>query len=225
MFASLALVTLLSLGNAESIAAAAAAVDADRPAIAEVAGSLAVEEQMVRDIVARSFPSLEGVDIRLRPFRSDSDYFRTSFSPLRFLFGAHMRYFVLVNPGWSVGGAPVEGVRSILAHELAHVDDLKRGKRIRLIRLVGLLSSARAARFERRADLNAIRRDYGAGLKAYRAWLYDHVPVDKLAEKRRDYFSPEEIDALVTAVAQNPVLLDYWLHHVPMNLADIQWVR
>jgi hypothetical protein len=62
-------------------------------------------------------------------------------------------------------------------------------------------------------------------LIAYRTWLYDHIPLNKLAEKRRDYFSPEEIDAIVTAAAQNPDLFDYWLHHVPMDLADIQSAR
>ena len=180
---------------------------------------------MLRDIIARSFPNLKGVDIRLKVFRSDSDYFRTSFSAVRFIVGLKMRYFVSVNPEWRRQGAPVEGVRSILAHELAHVDDLKRGKRIRLFRLVGLLSKSRSARLERQADLNAIVRDYGSGLKGYRAWLYEHIPRNKLAEKRRDYFSPEEIDAIVAAATQNPDLFDYWIHHVPLNLADIQSAR
>ena len=185
----------------------------------------ASEEQMVREIIARSFPSLEGVDVRLKMFRSDSDYFRTSFSAFRFIAGLKMRYFVSVNPEWRAQGAPVEGVRSILAHELAHVDDLKCGKRIRLFRLAGLLFKTRSARFERHADLNAIVRDYGSGLKVYRAWLYDHVPPDKLAEKRRDYFSPEEIDAILAATTQRPDLFDYWMRHVPMNVTDIQSAR
>ena len=38
------------------------------------------------------------------------------------------------------GDGPVEGVRAILAHEQANVDDLMHGKRIRLVRLAGLLS-------------------------------------------------------------------------------------
>jgi hypothetical protein len=125
--------------------------------------SLTSEEEMVRDIIARSFPSLEGIDIRLKVFRSDSDYFRTSFSAVRFITGERMQYFVSMNPEWRRQGAPVEGVRSILAHELAHVNDLRRGNRIRLLRLMGLLSKTRAARFERRADLNAIVRDYVLG--------------------------------------------------------------
>jgi hypothetical protein len=161
----------------------------------------------------------------VKRFRSDSDYFRTSFSATRFATGVKMRYFVLVNPEWRTQGAPIEGVQAILAHELAHVEDLAGEKRIRLFGLAGLLSETRTARFERRADLNAVARGYGSGLKTYRAWLYNHVPAEKLAEKRRDYFSPEEIDAILAATAEHPDLFDYWLRHVPLSLADVHAVR
>jgi hypothetical protein len=224
MSAWLMLVLLTFCASTIGSEPAASAAEGQQPT-AQPTDALTSEEQMVRDIIARSFPSLEGVDIRLKVFRSDSDYFRTSFSAVRFTTGVRMQYFVSVNPEWRRQGAPVQGVRSILAHELAHVDDLRRGNRIRLFRLMGLLSKTRAARFERRADLNAIVRDYGSGLIAYRTWLYDHIPLNKLAEKRRDYFSPEEIDAIVAAATQRPDLLDYWIHHVPMNLADIQSAR
>ena len=73
------------------------------------------EEQLVREIIARSFPSLIGIDIRVKRFHSDSDYFRTSFSATRFAAGVKMRYFVLVNPAWTTRGVPVEGVTAILA--------------------------------------------------------------------------------------------------------------
>ena len=218
-------VALLTLRTANLVSEPTASLAQDQQPTAQPSDPLTFEEQMVRDIIARSFPNLEGVDIWLKLFRSGSDYFRTSFSAVRFVAGVRMRYFVSVNPEWRRQGAPVEGVRSILAHELAHIDNLKRGKRIRLFRLAGLLSKSRSARFERKADLNAIVRDYGSGLKAYRAWLYEHIPLTTLAEKRRDYFSPEEIDAIVASAAQNPDLFDYWINHVPMNLAAIQSAR
>src|SRR6185503_6929087 len=105
---------------------------------------------------------------------------------------------------------PIEGVRSILAHELAHVEDLSGGKRLGLLRLGGLASHERTARFERRADLTAMARGYGADLEAYRTWLYGHIPESKIAEKRRDYFSPEEIEAALAAAATRPALFDCW---------------
>jgi len=189
---------------------------------------------MPRGFNVRSVPTIvltEAIGLMIqRPWQNrvglvDADYFRTSFSAARFMAGVKMRYFVLVNPEWRSQEAPVDGVRSILAHELAHVEELARGKRIRLFRLVGLLSNARRARFERKADLTALARDYGSGLKAYRTWLYEHVPAERLAEKRRDYFSPEEIAAILAATARRPELFDYWIRHVPMTLKEIQSAR
>lgn len=207
--------------NAASGSPVSAAPCAPQGQPARTTDDLLTEEQLVSEIIVRSFPNLIGVDIRVKRFQSDNDYFRTSFSAVRFVGGVTMRYFVLVNPEWRAQGAPVEGVQAILAHELAHVEDLATGKRIRLFGLAGLVSKARTARFERRADLETIARGYGCGLKAYRAWLYNHVPAEKLAEKRRDYFSPEEINAILAATAKQPGLFDYWLHHVPMTLADV----
>jgi len=187
--------------------------------------TLATEDQLIREIIAQSFPNLEALDIRLKWLRSESDYFRTSFSATRFLVGKKMRYYVEVNPEWRTQGAPVDGVRSILAHELAHVEELSQGNRIRLFRLTGLLLKGWTARFERRADLTALARDYGLGLKTYRTWLYDHVPAAALEEKRRDYFSPDEIDAILALATSRPDLFGYWREHVPMTLTDIQAAR
>jgi hypothetical protein len=38
---------------------------------------------------------------------------------------------------------------------------------------------------------------YARGLMQYRVWLYRHVPARALAEKKRDYLSPEEIEAVL----------------------------
>ena len=93
--------------------------------------ALLFEEQLVSEIIARSFPNLIGLDIRVKRFQSHTDYFRTSFSAPRFIAGVKMRYVVWVNLEWRNRGAPVEGVQAILAHELAHVEDLAKGKRLR----------------------------------------------------------------------------------------------
>lgn len=176
---------------------------------------------LVCDLVATSYPSLEGTDIEVGVFHSQSDYFRTSFSIRRFLSGRQMRYRILVNPDVVPKGADPDGVRSIVAHELGHVLDFQSGKRIRLLGLVRLLIHRCAATFERRTDLEAIDRGFAEGLKAYRRWLYLHVPADKLHEKRRNYFSPEEIDAIVACSAGRPDRMAYWKQHVPRCLGDI----
>jgi hypothetical protein len=42
---------------------------------------------------------------------------------------------------------------------------------------------------------------------------------------RRDYFTPDEIDAILAATLSRPDLFDYWRRHVPMTLTDGRAVR
>jgi hypothetical protein len=175
----------------------------------------------VRSVKDASFPELQNVNVGTGTFRSEADYFRTRFSMPRFLFLRPMRYRVEVNPKLFSEGAPKDGVCAILAHELVHVTDLKRGNRLRRLGLVRLLSGRFTARFERKADLEAIARGYGEGLKSYRAWVYGHVPARVVEEKKRRYFSPEEIAAVEKGLREKPGLLEYWRKHVPMGLREI----
>lgn len=176
----------------------------------------------LQSIQATSYPELKHVDLRVRSFRSQSDYFRTRFSLSRFLLPMRMRYFVDVNPTLFQEQAPSAGVCAILAHELVHVVSLSRGNRIRRLGLVRLLSNGQTTKFERRADLEAIHRGYGDGLKSYREWAYVHIPPSKLQEKRRNYFSPEEIAAIEKKLLGQPDLFAYWSEHVPTNLRAIE---
>jgi len=59
-------------------------------------------------------------------------------------------------------------------------------------------------------------------LKNYRIWVYLHIPPSKLQEKRRNYFSPEEIAAIEKKLLEQPDFFAYWSEHVPMNLQAIQ---
>lgn len=174
------------------------------------------------EVRASSFPELARTDLRVRLFHSQSDYFRARFSVSRFLLLMPMCYFVDVNPALFLGPPVSDGTCAILAHELAHVVSLSRGNRIRRLGLIRLLSQRYAVKFERGADLEAIHRGYGDGLKTYRTWVYSHVPPGKPQEKRRNYFSPEEITALQMKLQEQPDLFQYWSLHVPTNLQEIQ---
>ena len=150
-----------------------------------------------------------------------SDYFRTRFSLPRFFFLMPMRYSVQVNPDLFSQGAPQDGVCAILAHELAHVAALSHGNRIRRFNLIRLMSAGYTRRFERKTDLEAIRRGYGDGLKVYRTWVYAHIPPEKLAEKRRRYFSAEEIERIQQVSLRDPSRFVEWSRQVPMRLEEI----
>ena len=177
------------------------------------------------EVRAASFQELAHTDLRVRLFHSQADYFRARFSVSRFLLLMPMRYFVDVNPALFLGPPASDGTCAILAHELAHVVSLSRGNRIRRLGLIRLISQRYTVKFERGADLEAIHRGYGDGLKTFRTWVYGHIPRGKLQEKRRNYFSPEEITALQMKLQEQPDLFQYWSLHVPRNLQEIESTR
>ena len=129
----------------------------------EANDSIAAVRPEIQSVGRSSFAELVHIALRVRAFRSQSDYFRTRF-----------RYTV---------------------------------------------------KFERGADLEAIRRGYGDGLKAYRTWVYNHIPPDRLQQKLRTYFSPEEIAAIQMKLQDQPDRFEYRKRHVPMNLQEIQRTR
>lgn len=182
-------------------------------------------ERAIRSERRSFFPELRDVDVSVRTFRSDSDFFRSRFSLVRYFFLLHMKYYIEGNSTAFARGLPEDGLCAIVAHELSHIITLSRGNRIRRFGLIRLLSKKHTAVFERRADLAAIGRGYGEGLKSYRHWLYGHIPPDKVEMKRRNYFSPEEIEAMEKRLEADPTLLEKWAKHVPKNLAEIEAQR
>jgi hypothetical protein len=182
-------------------------------------------EQMRRRVEAirrASFPELQGVEIHLQFFTSTSDYFQARFTHTSFLTRKKLRYVLFVNRALWAQPPSEEALRAILAHELGHLVYYRARCRLQLLSLVRLASSGFAARFERATDLLALERGYGSGLKAYREWLYQRIPPDKLREKQRNYFSPAEIDAVLRRIQAQPVLLERWRKHPPRSLVEIE---
>lgn len=184
--------------------------------------AVAKTTRIVAEIVENSYPELQNARITVKTFRSRSDYFRSRFSLARFLTFRKLHFIIFVNPQVFEKNAPPEGVRAIIAHELAHAAYYRRHNRFELFGLISLKSKSYAARFERGADLQAIKRGYGAGLIEYREWLYQNIPVRNVAAKKRDYFSPAEIDLITEAIKEKPDTIDYWIKNVPRSLSEIQ---
>jgi hypothetical protein len=204
------------------LAIALAVIAAAAPAARAADTAVERTRRIVDEVRAASYPELRGADIQVRAFESRSDYFRSRFDYRRYLAPTSMRYVVFVNPRVYRLGAPDDAVRAIVAHELAHVLFYRQRSRLHLLGLVRLSGSGYRQRFERRADLVALSRGYGDGLKAYRAWLYAHVPAKSLDEKRRDYFSPDEIAAIAAAAKDRPELYGAMMERVPRNLAEVR---
>ncbi|MEP7273190.1 MAG: hypothetical protein ABI882_16945 [Acidobacteriota bacterium] len=176
---------------------------------------------LVDDVITTSYAELRDTAIQIKVFQGESDFFRTRFAVPQFMSVGGMKYILFVNPRVFELKAPEAGLKAIIAHELAHILYFKQRNRVRHFNLVRLESASFTAGFERRTDLEAISRGFGDGLKEYRQWLYEHVPARKLAEKRSNYFSPEEIDALVSMSAARPCLFGYWRKRVPRDLSEI----
>ena len=184
--------------------------------------TVAATGKLIHELQIESFPELRHIDLQVRTFNSESDYLRTRFSVFRFFVPVRMRYYIDLNPALFARGAPGNGLCAIVVHELAHIVVLSRGNRVRRLGLIRLLSKSQTRRFERGADLDAIHLGYGDGLKRYRIWVYANIPQRKLAEKMRNYFSPDEIAAIQQRLQQEPDLFAYWTRHIPMSLAEIK---
>ena len=183
--------------------------------------ALARTRELVAEIKKASFPELSETIVQVELFSSESDYFVTRLSVARFLSGRRIIFLLKVNPKVFALAAPEEGLRAIIAHELGHVVWLKQKNQMQYLGLVRLAGKKFTARFERRTDLLALARGYADGLSAYRQWLYQHIPPNKLADKRRNYFSPEEIAALQAELKQHPEKLAKWFKNPPLNRKEI----
>jgi hypothetical protein len=184
--------------------------------------------RMVEEVQAASYPELPALPapkdakIEIKLFDSSSDYFQTRFTFTSFLFKKRLRYLLRVNRKLFADGVPEDGLRSILAHELGHVVYYRSRNRLALLGLVRLVCKGFTAHFERRTDLEAIQRGYGDGLKSYRLWLYRQISPGKIEEKKRNYFSPLEIDALQLRLRAQPELMRQWRKHPPRSLEEIE---
>jgi len=188
----------------------------------QTAAALREIAPLVASVRAASFPQLMDLEISLEPMQSDYIYLESRFTFSSFFLARKLRYMILINPEAFARHVPSDGLRAIVAHELAHIDYFNRQSRMGLTSLIGLLWAPFAARFERGADLEAIALGYGPGLESFRKWLYRNVPASRMEEKKRDYFSPEEIEAILLAVRQNPQIIGIFSACVPRGPAEIE---
>jgi hypothetical protein len=178
-------------------------------------------EKLISEVIEKSYLELKGSKIKVKTFQSDSNYFKSRFSLSRYLKFQKLNYVMYVNPEVFTKNAPENAVRAIIAHELAHVLYYRQKNRFELLGLVSLTDKSFTAKFERKTDLEAIKRGYGEGLIEYRKWLYQNIPAADLRAKKRDYFSPEEIDLMLEILKVKPDIINLWRKNVPRNLSEI----
>jgi hypothetical protein len=107
-------------------------------------------------------------------------------------------YVVRANPALLDDPPSATAVGAILVHELKHIFDYSEMDTEELASFglwYGIADDV--SDYERGTDEYALSLGCAQGIKAYREWLYDHIPPDAVEQKQYDYFTPEEIDAWV----------------------------
>ncbi len=190
-------------------------------------------EGVLQHVKATSFPELRDMPLRISRFQSETVFFMSNFDVVAALdVDAPLQLIVLVNDAVTAfpegAGPSPEAITAIVAHELAHsLDYVQRRARHGNAGLWSLLPSLlwppAEAQMERRTDLVAVQRGYGAGLIAYRSWLYRTLSPKGVAEKRRVYYSPLELDLLRRLAINCPAVLQSALDGktVPMDARAI----
>jgi len=167
-------------------------------------------DRLLLDVRATSFPELSSLSIATVRFQSPSVFFMSSFDVVAALDDDEPLHLLLSMNDAVLDDPPSElAIRAVLAHELGHsLDFVRRRQRAGAAGLMSLVPALlwppAEAEMERATDLIAVARGYGPGLQAYRAWLYGRLDKDAVAEKRRVYYSPLELDLLTRLASACP---------------------
>ena len=149
------------------------------------------------------YPEQGGVSVGIGPvdhlkyFRAWTELDTLSLPPRERRYTIHYDPAVLAEPP-----APA-ALAAVFAHELGHVDDYLGMDSTALVEFAAWYAgedpttSASLAEYERATDEKALARGCADGLRQVREWIYAHADEATEAEKRRNYYTPEEIDAWV----------------------------
>ena len=153
---------------------------------------------ILAEVRAALYPELEGVSIQLEPMDSTSDFFVANLDfatlddpPLsrRYLVRYSKRLFD-DPPGHAATAA-------VLAHELRHIVDYTGMDGAELAEFALWYVSSDVSAYERETDEHVLKLGCGEALKRYRLWLYGQVDPATLEQKKKDYYTPQEIDAWI----------------------------
>lgn len=178
---------------------------------------------IVADTRARSYPELEGTALVVGGETEPLVGGRALFAPGAVLGLAGRDYQVRLSADLLTEDAGDLAVRYVAAHELAHILDYQRHPGAAGLQALVHEALVRPWRLERRAELIAVERGYGEGLVAYRRWQRARLAgmPELLAEKRRNYFSPNEARAADEVRRRCPTVFQAFLAEPPRDLREI----
>ncbi len=151
---------------------------------------------LLNEVRSNLYPQLDGVRIDLEPIVSETVYFNAAFDPANVeMPPRERRYIIGYNRRLFDAPPSYAAVVAVLAHELKHVLDYTEMDTEALIEFALWYMREDIAEYERATDEHALIVGCALALREFRVWLYDHIPPDAVEEKRRCYYTPEEIDA------------------------------
>lgn len=171
-----------------------------------------------RRLIRESFPELKNTRIQLKLYPADTEsvYSMTCRPGLN-------ATVLTVNRAIFERNISDTALESVLAHELSHAVYYEEHSFLHNISLIEILwNDTFRAKFERRTDLETIRRGYARGLIAYKKWLYSFLTNSERARKKRLYFTPEEVRVMTEALDKNSKLYQYWQKDVPLSIEDVR---
>lgn len=159
-----------------------------------------------QDLIDEYFHALKNIEISIKYFDDDAYFFAAGTGNV--LKGkAKRKYSIKVSKAILDGrvcAPPPKAVRSIMAHELFHIQDYVEKGFFKMIGLgVKYLPLNRRARikYERLTDKRVLELGYNKqdqdlidGLAEYRHWVYKPLNKRQLKVKKKMYFSPEDIE-------------------------------
>jgi len=158
--------------------------------------SAAEIEADLRAVQGALYPELDGVQISLTTLESETDFFVSNLELATFEDPPLDRhYLVLYNPLLLDDPPPRDATVAILAHELKHVQDYTEMDSAELADFAIWYATADIADYEHETDEASLERGCGIGLIHYREWLYARISLEAATEKKRVYYTPEEIEA------------------------------
>jgi hypothetical protein len=147
------------------------------------------------------YPDLAEASVTLTAQESADYSFFTSSVDIATLDEAPLdrEYLLLYDPSLLEDPPPYDGAGAVLVHEMKHMEDYAGMTRDELVEFALWYAQGDVSEYERATDERALEDGCGEGLIAYREWLYAHIPAEAEAQKRENYYTPEEIEAWMEA--------------------------
>lgn len=182
-------------------------------------------QELIQDIILQTHTTLQKENLKIDLYSIDNpEYFFMSNFGLKRAILSKPYYRVAVNPMVFDLNITDDALIGVLAHELIHTEDYESGNPLASIISVGskFLTKNSHIQYERKTDLNVIKKGYYKELIAYKNWQYPLLSSKALEKKQKEYLTPEEVHYAHFSMEEKPELYHYWKKSIPTNLNEFK---